>query len=179
MLEQGSDNNQSPQALNKALYAAIDFLPKDTIAGTLTEAQIARIDERTYSDYTIALRGRVARIIEQAPVTEYFKSFIVDTVGDYAALGIPPEAALQDENIRQDFFFLDLDNPHSGGIFDPDKNIRRRLEQIALDRKMQVTAHKQDILAAEKGEEIAEAAYASEWKRLSEWSKEIAKRYSR
>jgi hypothetical protein len=77
--------------------------------------------------------------------------------------------------VNDQFFFLDLSQQASGGIFAP--NRAGILEKIALERKIQETMRLQNKLAATSSEELAREAMRSQWEAIEEWSEQFQQRF--
>lgn len=128
----------SPQQQNLEFNRIMDFLPNVSLKeeAKLTLDQQAEMSaKRMNSDYVEKVVQRARGLIQPARITDSFRQFIIDEMTVAAEVGFAPET--REGVIRDAYFFLDSDDPNSGGIFDPSR--AKHLERVAIARKTTLT----------------------------------------
>lgn len=136
-------NEGAPAQLHAQLIETFKRFPKNFEFDDLVDKYIAenpdadanaaqRIEHREGSEYVEKLLAKIKQLVEKAPVTTHMKRYIASQLQAASLAGID----LDDEELTNNmYFFLDLQQPGSGGIFDSSR--ARRFERIAMAREAQ------------------------------------------
>ena len=106
----------TPQERNSELRTLIEMLPpesEDWLNRTLQEDE-QQVERREQLELFTKYEQKLEGLLKDAPVTDSFRRFITQRTAPWYKLGTPKAP----EFLASEFFFLDPDNPQSGGIFD-------------------------------------------------------------
>ncbi len=172
----GELKNQSPQELNRQLTQIFkslpEDLPRDPLEPNVTDDELNKaFDNRKNSEYLHKLQEKVNGLLDQSVVTPEFRREILEQLDLSYQIGIPLRWAVNNPNvanaIAEQLFFLDLDHPDSGGVFDPNK--AKELERVAYKNAQREVLRGYKGLAAISGEAVAQAGYSKSRDRLHQW----------
>lgn len=125
------ESRLTPQALNRQLKDIVSSLP---ISSMNLEA-FDIIDKMREDD--IKKRAEVLnKLLEHAKITHFFKEEINEVLELSGMTGVDQSF---DPLMHNLFYFLDLENPNSGGIFNI--NRAKEIERIAFKKEISLTLH--------------------------------------
>lgn len=127
-----NNEKSSSSHLNQEFRRVFESLPHAEIYEDLHD-EVKNFQRRDKSEYKLALVVRLNSLLDSAKITDYFKSMIRKTFSmeydlgievDSQAVILSPWPLLHNINGFKEFAIgdvLDIQNPNSGGIFDPDR----------------------------------------------------------
>lgn len=170
----------TPQQLNTEFKQIFFSLPKPTIKNdedmmdlrlhdAVAEAHVHRMS----SEYGGIIRDKVSSSLERASITPSFKEYIALQADVLYKFGFDPDMPA-DRQVGESFF-LDLNNPNSGGIFDPDKT--KELERLAFIKKMARTIEMVTVFERRMGMSQETGDKLQFFKPLEEWREQFQQLY--
>jgi hypothetical protein len=161
----------TPQAKNQALREIVSHFPKslplsENETEKETEENISRMMKRGDSEYVFKLIDKSKVLVDTAPITAEFKTYILDELKEGAKTGLTGTSG-------QDYlmFFLDTDHPSSGGIFDRSRAIE--LERIGIEHQTDLVRRLERSFVKITGH----AASPDIWKDVNSWKQSFKTHY--